>query len=299
MAFNLQSFQHLYPFTPKRFDRGDGIHMSYVDEGTGEPLVMVHGNPSWSFLYRNLIKEFRGTHRTIAPDHIGCGLSDKPGDDRYPYTLAARIDDLEALLDHLGVTSDINLMVHDWGGAIGLGFAVRHPDRIKRLIVTNTGAFHMPADMSFPWPLYAFKHCTIGAAFNRYANAFSAIAARTCSAKGLAPDVRAGFTAPYDSYENRIATTRFVQDIPLSPDDESYPTLTAIDEGLTRLQQHPLLILWGRRDFVFHRSFYREWRRRFPQARMHSFADDGHYLLEDVLPKIVPLMKDFLQSPTP
>ena len=294
MAFNLKKNRHLYPFSPKSFDRGNGVRMSYIDEGQVEPLVMVHGNPSWSFLYREVIKEFQSSFRTIAPDHIGCGLSDKPNDDKYSYKLKSRIDDLEALLEHLKVTENINLMVHDWGGAIGMGYAVRHPDRIKRLIITNTGAFHMPSDMTFPWPLHTFKHCPTGEFLNRYFNAFSSIASITCSAHGLPADVRKAFVAPYDSYESRVATTRFVQDIPLTPEDDSYSTLSEIDEGLEKLIERPMLILWGRRDFVFHRSFFREWLKRFPQASAHSFSGAGHYLLEDVFDKVKPLMRSFL-----
>src|SRR5205823_3246531 len=108
------------------------------------PVVMLHGNPTWSFYYRNLVLSLRDSYRTIVPDHIGCGLSDKPDDSRYRYTLESRVTDLEALLEHLGVTCDITLVVHDWGGMIGLAYAVRHPERIRRLVILNTGAFHLP-----------------------------------------------------------------------------------------------------------------------------------------------------------
>ena len=111
---------------------------------------MVHGNPSWSFYYRNLVLALRDRYRCIVPDHIGCGLSDKPGDDRYDYTLSRRVDDLERLLEHLGITENITLVVHDWGGMIGMAYAVRHPERIKRLVILNTGAFHLPKSKPFP-----------------------------------------------------------------------------------------------------------------------------------------------------
>ena len=118
--------------------------MSYLDEGAGEPVVMVHGNPTWSFYWRNLVLALRGEYRCIAPDHIGCGLSDKPTAAEYDFSLKSRIDDLEALLDSLGVISDITLVVQDWGGMIGMGYAARHPGRIKRLVATNTGCTRLP-----------------------------------------------------------------------------------------------------------------------------------------------------------
>src|SRR5512137_1165151 len=120
-----------YPFAGHYLDL-DGLRLHYLDEGSGEPVVMLHGNPTWSFYYRNLVLALRDKYRCIVPDHIGCGMSDKPGDDRYDYTLQSRVDDLEALLDSLGVTNGITLVVHDWGGMIGMAYATRHPERIKR-----------------------------------------------------------------------------------------------------------------------------------------------------------------------
>ena len=130
--------------------RPSGAELHYLDEGQGEPVVMVHGNPTWSFYYRKLVEALRRSTATIVPDHIGCGLSDKPDDDRYDYTLERRVADLESLLDHLGVDRGITLVVHDWGGMIGMGFAARHPERIARLVILNTAAFHLPPRSRFP-----------------------------------------------------------------------------------------------------------------------------------------------------
>ena len=140
----------LYPFEGAYLDLS-GNRLHYLDEGAGEPLVMLHGNPTWSFYYRNLVKAFRAEYRTIVPDHIGCGKSDKPQIDAYPYTLAQRVKDLERLLDHLGVGDNITLIVHDWGGMIGMAYATLHPEKIKRLVILNTGAFHLPESKPFPW----------------------------------------------------------------------------------------------------------------------------------------------------
>ena len=150
----------------------DGLRLHYIDEGAGEPVVMLHGNPTWSFYYRHLIDDLRDSYRVIAPDHIGCGLSDKPDDSRYDYTLARRVDDLEALLDHLGLDRDLTLVLHDWGGIIGMTFAARHPERIARLVVCNTAAFHKPAGKSFPRALSLFRDSPAGAWLARGLNLF-------------------------------------------------------------------------------------------------------------------------------
>ena len=130
-------FRDLYPFRSQYLTLS-GWKYHYVDEGSGDPLVMLHGNPTWSFYYRALIAAFSPTHRVIAPDHVGCGLSDKP--QAYSYTLAQHINNLEALLDALELER-LTLFLHDWGGPIGMGYALRHPERVKRFVVFNTAAF--------------------------------------------------------------------------------------------------------------------------------------------------------------
>jgi haloalkane dehalogenase len=270
--------------------------MHYLDEGRGPPIVCVHGNPTWSFYYRRLVDELRDEHRVVAPDHVGCGRSDKPGDDRYEYVLERRIDDLEALLDRLGLTENVTLALHDWGGMIGMGVAVRRPRRIARLVLLNTAAFLLPPGRSLPWRLRLIRDGGPAAALLvRGFNAFARGAARQAVRRPLPPDVRAAYLAPYDSWKNRIATLRFVQDIPLRPGDRSYATARRVDDSLHRFSALPTLICWGLRDFVFDRRFLEEWRRRFPAAEVHEFADAGHYVLEDAAERIIPLVRDFLR----
>jgi cis-3-alkyl-4-acyloxetan-2-one decarboxylase len=275
----------------------NGLRYHYLDEGEGEPVVMVHGNPTWSFYYRGLVEGLRGSYRTIVPDHIGCGLSDKPDDSRYDYTLESRVADLEALLDHLGLDGGLTLVVHDWGGAIGMVYATRHPGRIARLVVLNTAAFHLPPAKSFPWPLWACRNTPLSAWMVRGLNAFSRGTARIgCTRKSLSRDVRDAYCAPYDSWRNRIAVHRFVQDIPLRPGDRSYDLITQTQDGLARLAGVPTWIGWGMKDFVFDHHFLAEWVRRFPDAEVHRFAQAGHYVLEDEREQIVPLMRAFLAA---
>ncbi|MCB9592714.1 MAG: alpha/beta fold hydrolase [Sandaracinaceae bacterium] len=270
--------------------------MHYLDEGSGPPVVMVHGNPSWSFYYRRLVTALSPTNRCIVPDHIGMGMSDKPGDDRYEYTLERRIDDLSRLLDHLALDEPITLIVHDWGGMIGMAWAAQHADRIARLVISNTAAFPLPADRRFHAPL-RFTRTPLGGLLVRRFNAFSAAATRLCVTRRPMPrEVRDAYTAPYDSWDDRIATLRFVQDIPLAPTDPGYAIVAATRDELHRFEQTPTLIVWGEKDFVFDAPFLRQWQKHLPDARVVRFPDCGHYVLEDAYEEIVPLVQRFVAS---
>ncbi len=288
----------LYPFEHRWLDR-NGQSLHYIDEGppagaAAETVVMVHGNPTWSFYYRDLVKALRAEHRCIVPDHIGMGLSSKPGDDAYTYSLENRVNDLEALLDHCGATRGVTLVVHDWGGMIGMAWAVRHPGAIRRLVILNTGAFPLPASKPFPWRL-ALVRTPFGALLVRAFNMFSRAATRACcKRRALTAVERAGYTAPYDSWANRIATLRFVQDIPLRPGDRGYDILKDVESNLHRFAGTPVLVCWGLRDFVFDRHFLAEFRSHWPGAEVHSFDDCGHYILADAASEVIPLIRDFI-----
>jgi len=292
---DISNLRHLYPYTSHYLDL-NGFKYHYLDQGEGEPLVMVHGNPTWSFYFRELINNFSPRFRTIVPDHIGCGLSDKPDVDAYGFGLENRVDDLEMLLDHLGVDHNITLILHDWGGMIGMAYAVRHPERIRRLILLNTYAFLPPADYRVPLSGHFIRRAGPLAALAILGfNLFSFGALYLASRKGLARDVKKGLTAPYNCWNHRIAVLRFVQDIPLSPKDSSYSLAKTVDDNLALFSETPILICWGEHDFVFNQCFLDEWQRRFRNAEAHRFSDAGHYVLEDVPEKIVPLVQDFLQ----
>ncbi|MFK7985704.1 MAG: alpha/beta fold hydrolase [Sandaracinaceae bacterium] len=287
--------KHLYPFE-RHYASIGGHAMHYLDEGQGKPVVMVHGNPTWSFYYRDLVKTLSGERRCIVPDHIGMGLSDKPDDRQYPYTLARRVDDLDTLLAKLGVNEDVTLVVHDWGGMIGMAWATRHPEKIERLVVLNTAAFPLPSARPFHWPL-RFTRTPLGGLLVRRMNAFAEVAARTCvTRRPLSAEVRDAYTAPYDSYENRIATLRFVQDIPLSPSDPGYDIVAETARGLEAFQSTPTQIFWGDKDFVFDAPFLHEWERRLPHAEVTRFADCGHYVLEDAADEILPAVQAFVRG---
>lgn len=272
----------LYPFTGRMFDRGGGVRMHHLDEGSGPPVLMLHGNPTWSFYYRNLVRELRRDHRVIAPDHVGCGLSDRPSDEVYGYRLADRVADVERLVDHLDLREPMTLIVHDWGGMIGMSYAVRHPERIARIVLLNTAAFPLPASKAFPWSIALAKDTRWGAWLVANQNAFARVAARVCCTKHtMPPSVREGYVAPYEGPGRSLATLKFVQDIPLRPGDPSYDLLRTTADGLAQLRDRPMLICWGGRDFVFDDHFLDEWRARFPEAAVRYYPEAGHYVLED------------------
>ena len=287
-----------YPFTPQRFQVRPGIAMSYLDEGPrdGEIVLMLHGNPSWSYYWRKLVSGLSDRYRCIVPDHVGMGLSDKPGDADYDYTLASRIDDLATLLAHLGIAGKLTRAVHEWGGMIGFGWALRDPSRIARLVVLNTAAFPLPAETPMPWQLKLGRDSRLGALAIRGFNAFSSAASRVGVCNAMPPDVRAAYVAPYNSWANRIATLRFVQDIPLAPGDKAWALVEESGRRLHEYADRPALLAWGLRDFVFDAHFLRGFEQKLPQAQSLIFDDAGHYVLEDKAAQIVPQVRRFLDA---
>ena len=287
-----------YPFQPQRFEVRPGIAMSYLDQGPkdGEVVVMLHGNPSWSYYWRKLTLGLRDRYRCIVPDHVGMGLSDKPGDDRYTYTLQSRIDDVERLLQYLRIDGPITLAVHDWGGGIGFGWGLKHSDQIKRLVITNTGAFPLPAAKPLPKRLRLGRDSAIGTGLIRGLNAFAGSAARVGVVTPMPRAVRRAYLAPYDSWANRIATSRFVQDIPLGEGDAAWPLVQAMGRKLPEYADRPAFIGWGLRDFVFDQHFLKGFTDALPQAQVRAFEDAGHYVLEDKAAVLVPEIRAFLDG---
>ena len=292
---DISPFKHLYPFKSHYMDL-DGLKYHFVDEGSGDPIIMIHGNPTWSFYYRNLVKELSPRFRTIAADHIGCGLSDKPDIKTYDYRLKSRVNDLKTLLDYLDLKEKLTLIVHDWGGIIGMAYAVKHPERVKRIIIMNTAAFFPPGNKKLPLRLRIIRNYPFAGLAVLGFNLFAYLALFMATKKGLSKDVKSGLIAPYNSWKNRIATLKFVQDIPLSKKDPSYSIVKHVDENLHKLSDIPMLICWGSHDFVFDLSYLSEWQRRFPDAEVHTFSNAGHYVLEDEPEKLIALVKEFLEK---
>jgi pimeloyl-ACP methyl ester carboxylesterase len=289
--------EKLYPFESNWLNiAGNNLH--YLDEGPRDaPIVlMLHGNPTWSFYYRNLVLALRDRFRCIVPDHIGCGLSDKPGANEYPYTLARRISDLNALIEHIQPESPMHLIVHDWGGMIGFGWASERPEQIASMTIANTAAFPLPSEKKLPAALWLVRNTGIGALLVQGLNAFSGMAARVAFKKPVSSEVRKAYTGPYDSWDNRIATLRFVQDIPLSPKDPGYNIIANTEARLADFADKPCLLLWGEKDFVFDRHFLKKWKQIFPQAKVLSYPDCGHYVIEDAGQPLIQAVSDFLDQ---
>lgn len=283
----------LYPFQPHTFATPGGAMMSYVDEGprSDEAVLMLHGNPTWSFYYRELIKALRPALRCVAPDHIGMGLSEKP--EHYDYSLATRITDVAALVASLGLKR-VHLVVHDWGGAIGFGFAARHPELIGRITVLNTAAF---TSKRIPGRIALCKAPAIGPLLVRGFNGFAWPATwMSMHRRRLTPTERDGYLLPYDSWANRVAVSAFVRDIPLDASHPSWAALVATECGLPQFRDRPALVIWGGKDFCFNDTFLARWREELPQAVVHRIADAGHYVLEDAADEVVPRIAAFLRA---
>jgi haloalkane dehalogenase len=268
--------------------------MHYLDEGQGAPVVLLHGNPTWSFHFRELIKALRRQYRVIVPDHIGMGLSDKPGEDRYTYRLQSRIDDLTAFMDHVKA-GPATLVMHDWGAMIGMGWALRRPDQVAGLVMMNGAAFLVPPDMHVPAALHLVRNRTLGGLALRSSDFFIRTAARACCTRRRMPEeVLQGYLAPYTTWNERLALVRFPQDVPLSPSDPSYSLVASLEAGLAQFRNTPALIAWGERDVVFPAATVDLWRKHWPQAEVHRLADCGHWVLEDAPEDIARLMLAFL-----
>lgn len=281
-----------YPFDPNWLDL-PGARMHYVDEGPKDApiMLMVHGNPTWSFYYRRLIAAFSGEFRCIVPDHIGCGLSDKPQD--YAYTLAQRIRDVDALMASIDSDAPVTLVIHDWGGAIGMGWAGLHHERIDRVVVFNTAAF---LSERIPLSINACRVPGFGEVAVRGFNGFVRVAQVRAihDSSCMTRAARSGYLAPYNSWANRVAVHEFVRDIPMSPDHPTWHTMKQVEQGLEHFKDTPMLIVWGERDFCFNDSFRKEWSARFPQADVHIMKDASHYVLEEEHKRIIPWMKTFV-----
>ncbi|MDA7950636.1 MAG: alpha/beta fold hydrolase [Pirellulaceae bacterium] len=302
-----QAWRELYPFT-SRYQTIGSLKYHYLDEGPDglssvqengadtatdkikETLLFVHGNPTWSFYWRNLMTHFRQKHRTVAVDHLGCGLSDKPQD--YNYNLKTHIENLVEFIKELDL-KDITLLVHDWGGAIGLGAATQLPDRFRRFVIFNTAAFPPPY---FPWRIRACRFPILGNWALRGLNLFSRAALKMaiCKQERLTPAIASGLLAPYDSWENRVAVQRFVQDIPTSPNQPTWQLLEKIERELSQFEQIPVCMVWGMKDWCFRAECLGRLSGIFPRSVVHPLPDAGHYLLEDAHEEIIPIVEQFL-----
>ena len=280
-----------YSFASNYFEISEG-RLHYLDEGEGDVVVLVHGNPTWSYYYRNLVKVLSRKFRVIVPDHLGCGLSDKPPN--FEYTLENHINNFMLLLQHLGIERT-SMVVHDWGGPIGLGTVAGSGVELEKLVVLNTAAFR---STRIPFRIRICRWPFIGKFLVQGLNAFAGPAIFMAVEKKMAKEIAGGYLRPYDSWNNRRAVYEFVKDIPLDPAHRSYATLVRIEESLETLRKRrvPATILWGAKDFCFNDHFYAQWKNHLPHAELHYFENWGHYVLEDGKDQIEPVIEEFLSQ---
>jgi len=288
------SLKEMYPFQ-SNFLQIEGDNYHYVDEKPANfdeetpTIILVHGNPTWSFYYRNIIKDLSSKYRVIAADHMGCGLSDKP--ENYEYTLKNRISNLSTLIKFLDIKK-YSMLVHDWGGAIGFGHAVDHVDEIDKMIILNTAAF---TSKRIPFTINLLKGKTLGPILVKHLNAFCYPATFMTTEKKLSKNVKDGYLFPYQTPKDRIAISEFVQDIPLDSTHPSYKTLLDIENKLPNLTQKKL-ILWGGKDFCFNDEFFSRWRKIYPSAQYVYYKNAGHYVIEDETEDTLKQINHFLEA---
>jgi pimeloyl-ACP methyl ester carboxylesterase len=275
-------FKKEYPFA-SHIAKINHLDYHYIDEGKGPVLIMVHGNPSWSFYYRNLVKRLGGDYRCIVPDHIGCGFSARPNLGAYDFTLQSRVDDLGAFIDSLKLEGKISIVAHDWGGMIATAWAVDNAERVDKLVMLNTAAFHLPENKRFPFALRLIRDSFIGKFLVKRFNAFSIGASWLgCKMSPMKQELRQLFQMPYANSElDRLATLQFILDIPLSEQDASFALVSATEAKLQQLADKPILLGWGLKDFVFDKHFLAVWQQHFPNAQSCVYKDGGHDILED------------------
>lgn len=287
-----------YPFESHWLDLPGG-RMHYLDEGPPQAgnasartksLVFVHGNPTWSFHWRELVKPLRAGYRCVAVDHLGCGLSDKPA---RLLTLAEHVENLVTLVRRLDLER-VTLVAQDWGGAIGLGAMERLADRCERIVLFNTGAFPPPY---VPWRIRVCRFPLLGRVAVQGGGLFNRAALRMTLARRqrLSPEVTAAYMAPYNSWDDRRAVYGFVKDIPTSATESTWQLLESIERGLPALADRPALLVWGMRDWCFRPDCLERFERAWPQAEVHRLADVGHWVLEDAPEDAVPQVVEFLE----
>ena len=270
--------------------------MHYIDEGprdnSSPTILCVHGNPTWSFYYRSIVSRFSGMHRVIAVDHVGCGLSDKPQE--YRYSLAHHTTNLVRLIDELNL-DQVALVVHDWGGAIGLGAAVQRIDRFHKIMVLNTAAFPPPY---IPRRIAACRIPLLGSWAIRYANAFAraAIFMAINRLPRLSSNAREGLLAPYDSPKNRVAIDGFVRDIPMSPKQLTWNVLMQLERDLPKLSGLPIRFVWGMRDWCFRPECMERMNLAWPDATRRELSDVGHYVMEEAPREVLEELQSLLEG---
>jgi cis-3-alkyl-4-acyloxetan-2-one decarboxylase len=285
-------FGGTFPFESRFLTQGD-LALHYVDEGPRDasPLLFLHGNPTWSYLWRRQIADLSaGGHRCVALDHMGFGRSDKPPH-LAAYSLERHVDNAIAFVDSLDLR-DVTLVAHDWGGPIGLGAMLERPDRLRRVVLMNTWAWELPSFL--PPFLREFRTEGLGEILALGGNLFVESIPGGMARREVDPVMMDAYRAPFPDYWSRAGTLAFQREIPLTERDRSASLMAGIHERLPSLDV-PALLVWGMRDPVFQPVFLEQWRELLPHARSVELADASHYLVEDDPDGVTAAIGDFLR----
>lgn len=264
-----------------------GYRMHYLDEGQGEAVILLHGNPTWCFYYRKLVEELRKSFRVIVPDYIGCGLSDKP---EREFRSIERVDQVQTLIDALKLNR-FSVVMHDWGGAIGTMLSIRNKGVINKLIYFNTVLTEI---QSLPFFIRLAANPWVGKFFTQYSSMFLQLLTNFGAVKKLPDEIKRGYLYPYLSRAKRSAIWGFVNEIPFSKTHPTYIEMMQVAENLPELKNIPVQIIWGIQDPCFHTGILRKFARHFPQAKILEFANAGHLVLEDEPERASEAVKNFL-----
>lgn len=275
----------------------DGIRIHYVDEGPreGEPVVMLHGNPTWAYLYRNFIRGLtEAGYRAVAHDEMGFGRSDKPAR-QAEYSIQRHAKHFAALMDELALDG-VTLVVQDWGGPIGLSWAVDHPERVKRLVILNTFTGLIPPALAKVPALFKLLRAPVtGELLVKGAHVFVRVFLFKGGTRPLDANARAAYLAPHPSWASRTGVLAYPRLIPWDAQNPTRSLGEHVEANLARLADKPVLICWPLKDPAFSHAVLGLWRERFPDAEVHEIENAAHYIQEDAHERVVPLLVDFLR----
>lgn len=281
-----ETFDGSFPFKPN-FKNINGFEMHYIDEGKGEVILCHHGMPTWSYLYREFIKELAKDHRIIVPDAMGFGKSDVPQDK--PYLMEQHVDNLAKLVFDLDL-SDITLVVQDWGGPIGLGFAVDHPERIKRLVIMNTSIGVMK-EGSKPW-YHAMEK--MGKYVEFIKNTSNIIKMGMYRKEKITKSLLNAYAAPFPSDGYYVGALAWPKDIPVGDSHPSAKIMRHVRENLEILKDKSKILIWGMKDPIFLPWVIDWWSKIYPGIETHRIENASHFLQEDSPEEIILHIKDFM-----
>ncbi|MHA1299009.1 MAG: alpha/beta fold hydrolase [Candidatus Helarchaeota archaeon] len=289
-----EDFNGTFPFKP-HIKKINGFDMHYIDEGKGEPIVCVHGEPTWGYLYRKFIEKLSANNRVIVPDHMGFGKSEVPQDK--PYLLEQHVDNLTKLLLELDL-KDITLIFQDWGGPISLGFATKHPDRVKRLIIMNTSV-----GVAKPHRRLWFESMVEDGTYDQLMGNMKVFIPQMMFGffvRKIPRDekkiMKKAYTAPFPNKESCIGAMAFPKDIPKGDDHPSSKIMQEIRDNLKILEGKPKILIWGMKDKIFPPKIIEIWKKIYQGIKCHEIENAGHYLQEDAPDEIIEIIKNFIKE---